>query len=57
MEAEGTLTNSFHEATITLITKPQKDPTKIEHSNKTLAFLYTKDKQAEKEIRKQHPSQ
>ena len=56
MEAEGTLTNSFHEATITLITKPQKDPTKIEHSNKTLAFLYTKDKQAEKEIRKQHAS-
>jgi hypothetical protein len=29
-EAEGTLLNSFYEATITLIPKPQKDPTKIE---------------------------
>jgi hypothetical protein len=28
IEAEGTLTNSFYEATITLISKPQKDPTK-----------------------------
>jgi hypothetical protein len=27
------------------------------NSNKSVAFLYTKDKQAEKEIRKQHPSQ
>jgi hypothetical protein len=30
-EAEGTLPNSFHEATITLIPKPQKDPTKREN--------------------------
>jgi hypothetical protein len=30
-EAEGTLPNSFYEATITLIPKPQKDPTKIEN--------------------------
>ena len=28
---EGTLPNSFYEATITLIPKPQKDPTKIEN--------------------------
>jgi hypothetical protein len=31
IEAEGTLTNSFYEATITLIHKPQKEPTKIEN--------------------------
>ena len=30
IETEGTLPNSFYEATITLIHKPQKDPTKIE---------------------------
>jgi hypothetical protein len=31
IEAECTLHNSFYEATITLIPKPQKDPTKIEN--------------------------
>jgi hypothetical protein len=31
IEAEGTLPNSFYEASITLIPKPQKDPTKIEN--------------------------
>jgi hypothetical protein len=31
METEGTLPNSFYEGTITLIPKPQKDPTKIEN--------------------------
>jgi hypothetical protein len=31
IEAEGTLANSFYEATITLILKPQKGPTKIEN--------------------------
>ena len=31
IEVEGTLPNSFYEATITLIPKPQKDPTKIEN--------------------------
>jgi hypothetical protein len=31
IEAEGTLPNSIYEATITLIPKPQKDPTKIEN--------------------------
>ena len=30
-EAEGTLPNSFYEATITLIPKPQKEPAKIEN--------------------------
>ena len=27
------------------------------NSNKSMAFLYTKDKQAEKKLGKQHPSQ
>jgi hypothetical protein len=31
IEAEGTLPNLFYEATITLIPKPQKDPTNIEN--------------------------
>jgi hypothetical protein len=31
METEGTLPNSFYEATITLTRKPQKDPTKKEN--------------------------
>jgi hypothetical protein len=31
IEAEGTLPKSFYEATITLIHKPHKDPTKIEN--------------------------
>ena len=31
IETEGTQPNSFYEATITLIPKPQKDPTKIEN--------------------------
>jgi hypothetical protein len=31
IEAECTLPNSFYEATISLIPKPQKDPTKIEN--------------------------
>jgi hypothetical protein len=31
IETEGTLTNSIYEATITLIPKPQKDPTKVEN--------------------------
>ena len=31
IEAEGTRPNSFYEATITLIPKPQKDPTKIDN--------------------------
>jgi hypothetical protein len=31
IKAEGTLPNSFYEAKITLISKPQNDPTKIEN--------------------------
>jgi hypothetical protein len=31
IETEGTLSDSFYEATITLIPKPQKDPTKKEN--------------------------
>jgi hypothetical protein len=31
IEVEGNLHNSFYEATITMIPKPQKDPTKIEN--------------------------
>jgi hypothetical protein len=31
IEAEGTLPNSFYEPTITLMPKPQEDPTKIEN--------------------------
>jgi hypothetical protein len=31
IESEGTLPNSFYEATITLIPKPHKDPTKKEN--------------------------
>ena len=31
IEVEGTLPNSFYEATLILIPKPQKDPTKIEN--------------------------
>jgi hypothetical protein len=31
IEVEGTLPNSFYETTITLIPKPQKEPTKIEN--------------------------
>ena len=31
IEAEGILPNSFYEATIPLLPKPQKDPTKIEN--------------------------
>jgi hypothetical protein len=31
LDIEGTLPNSFYEATITLIPKPQNDPTKIEN--------------------------
>jgi hypothetical protein len=35
IEAEGTLPNSFYEATITLIPKPHKNPTKIENFRPT----------------------
>ena len=35
IEAEGTLPNSFYEATITLIPEPQKEPTKTENFRPT----------------------
>ena len=38
IEAEGTLPNSFYEATITLIPKPQKNPTKIKNF-RTMALM------------------
>jgi hypothetical protein len=38
IEAEGTLPNSFYKATITLIPKPQKNPTKIE-SFRTISLM------------------
>jgi hypothetical protein len=31
IETEGTLPNTFYEVTVTLIAKPQKDPTKKEN--------------------------
>jgi hypothetical protein len=43
IEAECTLTNSFYEATITLIPKPQKDPTKIENF-RPISFMNTDTK-------------
>jgi hypothetical protein len=36
IERTGTLLNSFYEATITLIAKPHKDPTKIENFRPSL---------------------
>ena len=43
IEAEGTLPNSFYEATNTLIPKSQKDPTKIENFRRiSLMNIYTK---------------
>jgi hypothetical protein len=59
VEAEDTLLNSFYEATITLIPKPQKDPTKIENfrpiSNMniderySIKFLLTESKNTSKQ--------
>jgi hypothetical protein len=43
IEAESSLPNSFYEATITLIPKPQKDPTKIENFRQiSLMNIYAK---------------
>jgi hypothetical protein len=40
METEGTLPNSFYEATITLIPKPHKDPTKKQNFNfRTISLM------------------
>ena len=41
IEVEGTLPNSFYEATITLIPKPHKDPTKKD--NFRIIFLMNID--------------
>jgi hypothetical protein len=40
---EGTLPNSFYEATITVMPKPQKDPTKIENF-RTISLMNIKAK-------------
>jgi hypothetical protein len=59
IEAEGTLSNSFYEATITLIPKPQKDLTKIENfrpislmninAKKSIKFSLTESKNTSKQ--------
>jgi hypothetical protein len=59
IETEGTLPNSFYEATITLIPKPQKDPTKIENfrpisltninAKYSIKFLLTESKNTSKQ--------
>ena len=38
IETEGTLLNSFYKATITLITKPHKDPTKKRELQTNFAY-------------------
>ena len=40
IETEGTLPNSFYEATITLIPKPNKDPTKKENFRPVFLYEY-----------------
>jgi len=40
IEIEETLPNTFHEATITLIPKPPKDPTKKRELQTNLAYEY-----------------
>jgi hypothetical protein len=58
IEKEGTLHNSFYEATITLIPKPHKDPTKKENfraislmnmdTKYSIKFLQTESKNTSK---------
>ena len=59
IEAEGTLPNSFYEATITLKPKPQKDSTEIEnfkpiflmniYAKSSIKFLLTESKNTSKQ--------
>jgi len=39
IETEGAIRNSFYEATITLIPKPPKDPTKKEENCRPISFM------------------
>jgi hypothetical protein len=47
-ETEGTLPNSFYEATITLIPKPQKDPTKKENFRPIFLMIIDEKKKLNK---------
>ena len=63
LETEGTLHNSFYEATITLIPKPQKDPTKKENF-RPISFMNINSNilnkiltnRIQEHIKKNHPS-
>jgi hypothetical protein len=56
IETKGTLSNSFYEATITVVPKPHKDPTKKENfrpiSQYSIKFLLTESKNNQND----HPS-
>jgi hypothetical protein len=49
------VTQKFHRELLNLINSFSEVPGYKMHSNKSVLFLYTKDKQAEKEIRETTP--